>query len=121
MIVRAIRDGVDETGAPLCPTMPRFADLSGDEMDAIVAYLRALDPVHHRIPESECDDASGQDAGADGSPADGSSCASWAAPTTSAACHACADRPCQPNGCFNGWWCATGARTCHPAPDACAP
>ncbi len=40
-LARAIRDGVDVTGRPLGPGMPRYA-LGDDEMKALVAYLRTL-------------------------------------------------------------------------------
>ena len=125
MIAGAIRDGKDENGAPLCLAMPRFADLTDEEMGAIISYLRALDRVERPIPKSQCDgtaETDGDDAGprGDAGAADGG-CASWAPPSTNAGCHACATPPCQPNGCFNGWWCATLTSTCRPAPDACAP
>jgi hypothetical protein len=40
-LARAIREGVDVTGRPLGPGMPRYA-LRDDEMKALVAYLRTL-------------------------------------------------------------------------------
>jgi hypothetical protein len=40
-LARAIREGVDATGRPLSPGMPRFA-LGDGEMEALVAYLRTL-------------------------------------------------------------------------------
>lgn len=40
-LARAIREGVDVTGRPLGPGMPRYV-LRDDEMKALVAYLRTL-------------------------------------------------------------------------------
>jgi hypothetical protein len=134
-IVRAIRAGTDEEGAHLCDAMPRFADIEDDEGAAIVAYLRGIPPVHREIPSSECGDedaGKGQGAGEGGATNDASAretwdaaspgalnCAAYAAPTTSAACHACLSRPCQANGCFGGWYCDTSTWMCHPLPDGC--
>ena len=53
-ILRALREGLDDEGQTLCPSMPVFADLGGAEGKAIVAYLRSLPSVHHAIPESAC-------------------------------------------------------------------
>jgi hypothetical protein len=50
---RAIRDGIDDEGQTLCG-MPRFDGLSGEEMRALIAYLRSLPPVQHEVPETEC-------------------------------------------------------------------
>jgi hypothetical protein len=70
-IVDAIRLGVDDGGRRLCAPMPRFLDMRDAEASAIVAYLRALSPVHREIPESTCpEDASGRDASPDVAPAD---------------------------------------------------
>jgi hypothetical protein len=61
LVVRAMRSGVDDQGAPLCPPMPHFDGTGGDgrpigddEAAAIVAYLRSLPAVHHEVPESSC-------------------------------------------------------------------
>jgi hypothetical protein len=51
-IIRAIRFGVDERGQSLCVPMPLFEDMTSLEADAIVAYLRSLQPVKREIPES---------------------------------------------------------------------
>lgn len=60
-IMRAMRTGVDDEDAPLCPPMPHFDGSGGDgrpmnddEATSIVAYLRSLPPVHHAVPESSC-------------------------------------------------------------------
>lgn len=69
--IRAIRDGVDDEGEDLCPTMPRFSQMGDDEGRAIAAYLRSLPPTHRAIPESFCPpvkpapDAGAPDAGDD--------------------------------------------------------
>ncbi|MFX9112552.1 hypothetical protein ABTN46_19770, partial [Acinetobacter baumannii] len=41
-IARAIREGLDDQGQPLCSVMPRFSDLGDDEVKTLVAELRAL-------------------------------------------------------------------------------
>jgi len=60
-IVRAMRFGTDNAESPLCPTMPHFDGtdptqpaMTDVEATAIVAYLRALAPVVHEVPESMC-------------------------------------------------------------------
>lgn len=130
LILRAIRDGVDDDGRTLCEAMPRYPDIDDDEGAAIVAYLRDLEPVRHAVPPSRCgDDArdggasdgevdAGRDAGHDAGDA-GTECVGLAGPTTKAACHACGDRPCQANGCFGGYICELKSETCHPLPPGC--
>jgi hypothetical protein len=46
-------------------------------------------------------------------------CSGWAAPDASAACHACNGSSCQPNGCYNGYWCDTTTTKCHATPSGC--
>lgn len=53
-LARAIRQGIDDEGEQLCPTMPRFTKLTNGEVKAIIAYLRSQPPTHSEIPESEC-------------------------------------------------------------------
>ena len=53
-IIRAFRYGVDNSGAELCPTMPRFDSIGDVEADAIVAYLRSLPSVTRAVPPSMC-------------------------------------------------------------------
>jgi mono/diheme cytochrome c family protein len=53
-IVRAIREGLDDEGEPLCETMPRFGEMNDVEIGQIVADLRALAPVIHQTPETAC-------------------------------------------------------------------
>ena len=64
-IVRALRDGLDERGQALCAAMPRYADMSDNEGNAIAAYLQSLTAVHHYIPPSTCARIEPLDAGAD--------------------------------------------------------
>lgn len=55
-ITRAILDGVDEDGSPLCASMTRFRAIGVDATEAcnIVAYLRSLDAVARDVPDT-CD------------------------------------------------------------------
>ena len=51
-IAKAIRAGVGRHGGRRLVTMPwqGYARLSDDDVDAIVAYLRSIPPVEHRVP-----------------------------------------------------------------------
>src|SRR5207244_3638806 len=51
-ILRAIREGVDRDGKALFPMMPYdgYRYLSDADAEAIVAYMRTLSPVSHRVP-----------------------------------------------------------------------
>ncbi len=141
-IVRAIREGKDDQMSDLCSVMPRFADLSYAQASDIVAYLRGLPPVRHKLPASQCDDAPGEggasgDAGSevaddagggdaaqtgpDAQPATdaGATCPGFAAPDTAAPCRGCGTHACQPNGCYGGYYCELGAAKCHAKPPIC--
>jgi hypothetical protein len=138
LILRAIREGVDDDAAPICSTMPRYVDMDDDEGAAIVAFLRGLPPIHHVIPESVCAEAHGDpdagatdqdDAATDATDAtddatdatDAASCSGLAAPGTKASCHACGFfQPCQANGCYGGYVCDTRTSSCHPPPIGCS-
>ncbi|HXO20959.1 MAG TPA: cytochrome C [Thermoanaerobaculia bacterium] len=56
-IVRALREGVDRDGRALFPFMPfySFRRMSDEDTYAVVAYLRALPAVRHRLPTVEFD------------------------------------------------------------------
>jgi len=128
-VARAIRTGEDDQGDDLCSTMPRFADLSDDATNAIVLYLRSLDPIQRETPDGVCpddppsdtsDDAGSDDASEDASPGDAGACAAFAPPSTPASCHACkSGQSCDPNGCFGGYWCDLRAIRCVPKPQGC--
>jgi hypothetical protein len=60
-IVRAMRYGVDNQQAPLCPPMPHFDGtdpsqpfMTDVEANAIIAYLRSLPAVARTLPASQC-------------------------------------------------------------------
>jgi hypothetical protein len=124
-IIRAIRTGKDDGDEQLCPTMPLYPDMADPEAKDVVAYLRSLPAVSRDIPGSQCDgkteDDGGADAGDDASH-DASSdagCAGFAAPAMQAGCYACGTRPCQPNGCYNGYYCIIATSKCTPPPAGC--
>lgn len=52
-IANAIRAGIGRHGNRRIATMPwqAYAKLSDEDVSAIVSYLRALTPVHHKVPE----------------------------------------------------------------------
>lgn len=49
----------------------------------------------------------------------GAACADYAEPALAAACNACGSKPCQANGCYNGYWCNRMVTKCQPKPPAC--
>ena len=51
-LIRAIREGVDRNGEGLFPIMPYFVyrDLADDDVQAVVAYLRSMEPVRSERP-----------------------------------------------------------------------
>ncbi len=54
-IHRAITKGIDKEGQPLFPVMPyqRYATLDPQDVQAIIAYLRSLNPHPNRVPPRE--------------------------------------------------------------------
>lgn len=51
-IARLIRYGVKPDGRAALPFMP-YADLSDDDLTAIISYLRTQEPVKHAVPEHD--------------------------------------------------------------------
>jgi mono/diheme cytochrome c family protein len=51
-LIRAITAGVNKNGEPLFPIMPypRYAQMSREDIEAIVAYVRTLGPVAYTAP-----------------------------------------------------------------------
>lgn len=56
-VVRAVREGVSKDGHALFPLMPypNYRELSDDDMQAVVAYLRTLKPVKSAPRKTELD------------------------------------------------------------------
>ena len=54
-IIRAVREGIGKDGQTLFPIMPYtiYRELSDDDVRAVVAYLRTLEPVDNPLPPSE--------------------------------------------------------------------
>jgi mono/diheme cytochrome c family protein len=54
-LIRAFTAGVNKGGEPLFPLMPypRYARLSRDDVEAIVAYIRTLKPLEYTAPARE--------------------------------------------------------------------
>jgi hypothetical protein len=47
-------------------------------------------------------------------------CPGYALPHETGTCHACTTSPtCQPNGCFNGYYCELSSQKCRPKPSGC--
>jgi mono/diheme cytochrome c family protein len=55
--IRAIRDGVDNTGRALFPMMPYpdYRSMSDEDVQAVVAYLDSLPPIHNPLPTTKLD------------------------------------------------------------------
>lgn len=53
-ITAALRTGVDDDGEELCVSMPKFTDLSDDEVASIVAYLKSIPAVKRELPPATC-------------------------------------------------------------------
>jgi mono/diheme cytochrome c family protein len=53
-ITAAIRTGVDEKGATLCASMPKYNKLTDEEAASIVAYLKSIPAVKRALPEPTC-------------------------------------------------------------------
>lgn len=53
-IANAIRAGVGRHGGRRIATMPwqAYAKMTEDDVDAIVAYLRSIKPIKHKVPDS---------------------------------------------------------------------
>jgi len=51
---RALRTGVKNDGTQLLPPMPwqDFAGLSPADMQALIAYLRSVPPISHKVPDT---------------------------------------------------------------------
>ena len=51
----AIREGVSRDGTRLFPVMPYmgFAQMSDQDLAAVIAYLRTLDPIENQVPSRE--------------------------------------------------------------------
>jgi hypothetical protein len=53
-VMRAIREGIDRDDNAMFPIMPYFiyASLSDDDTEAVIAYVRTLQPVNRPLPET---------------------------------------------------------------------
>ena len=56
-IFRAITSGVGKDGRPLFPIMPHpnFGQLDENDIHAVIAYVRSLQPIEHRTEDSQSD------------------------------------------------------------------
>ncbi|MEX2354222.1 MAG: c-type cytochrome, partial [Gammaproteobacteria bacterium] len=53
-MINMIRSGTTPSGGHSLPVMPwpAYAKITDNDVQAIVAYLRSLPPVHHRVPDN---------------------------------------------------------------------
>jgi mono/diheme cytochrome c family protein len=51
-LARVLRHGVDRRGRALLGFMP-FADLSDEDLTAVISYIRSRPPIVHRVPASD--------------------------------------------------------------------
>jgi hypothetical protein len=56
-IYRAITSGVSKDGSALFPLMPyyHYAELADEDIYAVIAYLRTLEPIQNEIPPAQLD------------------------------------------------------------------
>lgn len=56
-IFRAITSGVSKDGTALFPVMPypHYSQLAEEDIHAVIAYLRTLEPAEHEVPPAEPD------------------------------------------------------------------
>lgn len=56
-IIRAIREGVSRDGRALFPMMPyqNYANMSDEDVESLVAYLRSMPAVKHDVPPTKVD------------------------------------------------------------------
>jgi mono/diheme cytochrome c family protein len=56
-VLRAVVNGVSRDGTPLFPLMPypHFAQMSEDDVHAIIAYIRTLKPIENPVPDRSLD------------------------------------------------------------------
>jgi mono/diheme cytochrome c family protein len=56
-IFRAITTGVRRTGKPIFPVMPysNYGKLDKEDIESVIAYLRSLPAIEHKVPESSSD------------------------------------------------------------------
>lgn len=56
-LLRAIASGVNKEGKALFPIMPYpyYGKMDKEDIYSIIAYIRSLEPIEHRVPESESD------------------------------------------------------------------
>jgi len=55
-IIAVLKQGVDETGEPICPPMPvgpngAYGGLSDTDAEAIAHYLKTIPPIAHTVPD----------------------------------------------------------------------
>jgi len=54
-LIRAIREGIGHDGRPLFPGMPysEYANMSDEDVESVVAYIRTIPPISNRLPASQ--------------------------------------------------------------------
>lgn len=54
-LIRAIREGIGHDGRPLFPGMPytEYANMSDEDVESVVAYIRTIPPVTNKLPGSQ--------------------------------------------------------------------
>jgi len=103
-------------GSSYCASLCPMGNECADTTTCATLSSVSIDEVTACIPQSgSCGAAS--DAGQDGQIA----CAALAAPSVTAACDACnrQSKNCQPNGCYNGWYCLVATHDCQSPPTGC--
>jgi mono/diheme cytochrome c family protein len=57
-IDRALREGISRDGRRLFPVMPyvNYLEISDEDMAAVIAYLRSIEPIRNQVPKTEIPD-----------------------------------------------------------------
>jgi hypothetical protein len=128
LVVLALAACAVGTGDPFDPSTaqsstPVEPSPSSSPGDADAAPAHADASVDASLPRDaavfDASPASPADASTEAAADAGGSCADYAAPAVVAACHSCGSKPCQANGCYNGYWCDTLATKCLAKPAVC--
>jgi hypothetical protein len=113
--------------APTDPTPPAHAGLpaaatpSGSTADAGHSGATASGSGGTQPPGSSGSSGSpGKGSSSSSSSSGGAACTGHASPTASSVCNGCGTKhTCQPNGCYNGYWCDLTTTKCVAKPAGC--
>ena len=53
-LTNALRESIDDQGVALCTPMPKYAELTDDQIADLYAYLRSIPAVSKAQPDTDC-------------------------------------------------------------------